>query len=467
MACMSKQTILVESRSKRYLENLFADRKRVVVVLSWLIIAASSVPFERINDDEAIFFVEARRMLVLGPHAHRDLIFVPQILGAIVSEIYNSLLAARVVSAVAVLVTAILIYSIKKDDSTFISSMLYLTSFYTIRFGLRFYLDPFGGFFTIAAIYFLYKEKSHFVGIYSAIAIFSREMAAPLFPIFAALVYRRKLGMKKFLCGFIPITLLGVIWIYLATKGIQSAIITNTSEVTFSSYLGISSIYSILEGWIQYALISPLVLIGILIERGGRRRPEFFVMVFSFLILSFVPGFVINGAATQYPYIFNTVACITAGSGLNTLYQRFSSHRKGIIRIVVLVLVIQFAVQSYFATALTINNTIGVQDYGYWHDQELLSYMNKHYHGGKIYSSTYDVFLDLTLAPNSKWLPQNITLALFDNPEWLITYKSYVIVKSVPANVTIVDIGPYLVIDRGQVPLSSFIELNNSTQFFR
>ena len=447
-------------------KQIAADKKRAIVFLTWVVIAVTSVPFERTQDDEVIYFLEARHMLAIGPVAHLDLVFVPQILGAIASEVYNSLLAARAVSALAVLATAIVIYNIKKDDATFISAMLYLTSFYTIRFGLRFYLDPYGGLFTILAIYFLYKEKSHLVGISSALAVFSRELAAPLFPIYAVLVYRRKMSLGKFLLGFAATAVLGVFWIYLATRGIQSAIVVNLSEVTSTSSFGFNSLYAVAKVWIQYALIGPLVVVGILCAKGGKGRPEFYPMVFSFLILCLVPGFIQYGAGTEYPYIFNTTACLVAGVGLKIAYEKLKPKSTAIVKVAVVVLVVQFAAQSYLSTALTVNHTIGIQDYGYWYDQELISYMNNHYNGGTIYSSTLVLRLNQALEPSVVWNEQPITLSIVNDPPWLVTYSSYIIVKSIPTNTTIVTIGPYTVIHRGDIPLSSFIELNNATQFF-
>lgn len=321
--------------------------------------------------------------------------------------------------------------------------------------------------FTIAAIYFLYKEKSHFVGVYSALAVFGREMAAPLFPIFAILVYRKKMGLKKFLLGFLPVAVMGVLWIYLAAKGIRTAVAGTASELTSVSTLGFNPTYSIAKGWLQYILISPVVFVGMLFARGGIGKSEFYPMVFSFLILSFVPGFVVNGAATEYPYIFNMIACLIAGVGLKTAYDKLRPKSKAIIKVAVALLIVQFAVQSYLATALTVNHTIGLQDYGYWYDQELLSYMNKHYDGGKIYSSILDGLLDPRLSANLVWDAQNMTPALIANPPWLITYSSYVIILQIPTNATVAFIGPYVVVHSEETPLSSFVELSNSTQFFQ
>ena len=335
----------------------------------------------------------------------------------------------------------------------------------TIRFGLRFFLDPYGGLFTILATYFLYKGDARYVGVSSALAAFSRQLAAPLFPIFALLSWRKKLGVWKFVLGFSLIVALGLVWIYLAGHAVLSAMGTNASEVFSASQLGISSVYDIVKGWIQYVLISPLIVVGLVFCKFDWKRLEFYPMVFSSALLSFVPGFVLNGAATEYPYIFNTIACLAAGLGLADLYERVRPQSKAIVKVVVVVLLVQFAAQSYLTTALTVNHTIGVQDYGYWYDEQLLLYMNEHYQGGKIYSSTLDGLLNSRLAPNLVWIPQNITLAILNDPQWLITYRSYVIIVSVPANTTVHTIGPYIIIDRGQVPLALFILRTNTSSF--
>jgi hypothetical protein len=445
------------------LRNLFADRKRNFVLLTWFLITISSIAFERINDDEVAYFLESRYIASTGPIVHAHLVFVPQLLGAVALVICNNLIAARSISALAVLLTAILIYNTARDDASFAASMLYLTSFYTIRFGLRFYLDPFGGLFTIATIYFLTRKRSELVGTFSALASFSRETAAPLFPIYAVMVYRSKMSFWKFVTSFGIVAALGVVWVYLSLHTLQSAVSFNATGLASAYYLSMSSLTSVVRAWIEYIIISPLVVLGLVLARGGTKTNAFLPMISYFVITCFVPGFVINGSATEYPYIFNTIACLIAGPGVIIAYRKLLPKSKAVLKVLVALLLVQFAAQSYFATAFSVNGAIGVQDYGYWYDQGLLNYLDTHYNGGKIYGSNLDGLLDQKLAPNWVWIPQNVTRALVDNPPWLVTYTSYVLIRASPPEVTTTVIGPYLIIYRGNISLSSFIESSNRT----
>ena len=120
---------------------------------------------------------------------------------------------------------------------------------------------------------------------------------------------------------------MGVVWIYLSGPLVAAAS-TNAAEVVYAYQIGASSAYSVVKGWFQYALISPLVLLGLAYSKGIGKRIEFYPLVFSALMLSFVGGFILNGAATEYPYIFNTIACLVAGSGLTRLYEKIQPKRK-------------------------------------------------------------------------------------------------------------------------------------------
>ncbi len=442
-----------------------ADRKLVILFLTWLLIAVSSVSFERLHDDEVQYFEEARQILNFGPVIHGYAVFVPQILGAIASLIYNTILSARTVSALMVLGTAIAIYKIGKENPGFIGSMLYLTSFYTIRFGLRFYLDPFGGFFTTLTIYAIYRGWSKSTGALSILGAFSRQLILPLVPVYAWLLYRKKKSVNGFLLGAVLISLLVVLWIFFAST-LQSVIVGSSSEAAVISYLAISSIASIPKSWIEFLAISPLVLIGFIFAEHKRERIEFYPLVLSFVILSVTPGFIINGGATQYPYIFNTLACLPAGAGLTRLYAKVRQYDRNVTSVLVGILIVQLGVQSYSATALSPNHVVGIQDYGYNYDEELISYLNAHYSGGLIYGSNRDGMLVPALSANWVWIPQSVARALVANPPWLVTYTSYVVIKYVPVNVTVKTVGPYIVIHDSTVPLSSFIEASNSTGWF-
>lgn len=464
------------------------DGKRVIIIATWVLIVLSSLGFERIHEDEAVFMGESKRVSTSGPFTHGALVsitqvfgaaatrpldifyassimvFIPQVLGAAATAIYDSLLSARVASALAVLMTAIFIYGIGKDDTGFIGSMLYLTSFYTVRFGLRFYLDPYGGLFAVAAVYLMYQGRGISVGIASAAALFSRQLAAPLFPVFAFLTYRRKLGLMRFVFGAFLVAAIPLLWLFFSGVTQQERMI-NPSEFSSITYHGASLLPSIARGWLQYALISPLITLGLILSKGARSRIEFYPILASFVSTSLAPGFVINGAATQYPYILNTLACVPSGFGLVKAYCVLKRNRKVIVRTVVVVLTLQFLAQSYFATTLSVDGTIGLQDYGYWHDQELLSYLRRNYDGGKIYSSTSIVSLEESFSEKWRWIQRDINQALEDDPPWLVTYLSYVVIGPAPPNVTVTAFGPYVVIHNPGSSLSSFIRPSNVSKW--
>jgi hypothetical protein len=457
---------MTEFRSgKRLLDAILAsDNKLVAVVLSWSIIAVSSVPFDRLNDDEIQYFLESKQILLTGPILH-GFVFVPQLLGAIASFVYGSILSVRVVSAIAVLATAIVIYKIGSDSPSFIASMLFLTSFYTIRFGLRFYLDPYGGLFTILAIYAIHRGSSKFAGIWSVLAAFSRQLATPLIPVYAFLIFRKKMSLRSFLIGAILVGLLAFLWIEFARPLPREIAANSVNNIVAIPSIALDSAPLIFKAWVGFLLISPLVILGLMAAPNKRSLVVSYPLVFSFIILSVTPGFIINGGATQYPYTFNMLACVPAGIGLNVIYSKIRRNSQKIVPVVLCILTLQFAGQSYLATTLSPNHVVGVQDWGYGYDEELLVYLGSHYDGGQIYGSNRDGMLLPNIYPNWVWIPQNLAPAIKANPPWLVTFSSYLTIKYLPANVSAVVIGPYLVIHDSSVPLSDFVEINNSTSW--
>jgi hypothetical protein len=438
----------------------FFNRSVLTIGVLWGIIATSSVAFERIHDDEVIYFLQASQISHGNIIAHANLIFIPQLLASGLALLFNNIIGVRIVSSLIVLLTAILMYLTGKNRQSFTASMLYLFSFYTIRFGFRYYLDPFGSFFAVLAVYSIYKASGFFAGLSSLLAAFSRQLAVPLVPVFALVTYRKRTGVRTFALGALVIVILGTLWLNLAS-GITATVgrggtITESITAFDTKYLP-----SLLGSWIEYSLLSPLVLIGILFAKGIRDRAEFYPMIASALILSLTPGFLYNGAATEYPYIFNTMACFPAGIGLCNIYDRLNLNINRFNAIFISTLVILFTAQSYLATIESPNGIIGVQDFGYWNDMALISYLNTHYSGGKIYGSNLDGILSPKLSSNWVWMPQSIQPALKDSPEWLVTFRSYVNFSYIPRGVNITYIGPFVVVNTNGVQLSSFATATN------
>jgi hypothetical protein len=438
----------------------FFDRSVLTIGVLWGIIAASSVAFERIHDDEVIYYTQSESMLHGTLVAHGALVFVPQLLGAFFVSISGSIITARILSSLAVLATSILLYEMKRYRGSFVAAMLYLLSFYTIRFGFRFYLDPVGGFFVVAAIYLLYRGKGLGTGISSVLAAFSRQLAAPLVLAFGLALYKKRNALRNFILGVTVAALSGAMFISIAS-GISNSVAFNASAVTSIPRFDVSLFSSLPESWLEFFLLSPLVLVGMVFSSRMKGRPEFFPLVFSAAILSLTPGFLFNGAATEYPYIFNTVACVPAGQGLCNLYSRLNLDQTKFTAVALSVLIAFFAAQSYLATVMSPNGTIGVQDFGYWNDVALISYLNSHYSGGKIYGSNLDGLLSQNLSSNWVWMSQSIEPALKDDPAWVVTFSSYVKFSSIPHGVSVAYIGPFVVVNTNGVPLSSFASATN------
>jgi hypothetical protein len=438
----------------------FLNTSMLIIIAVWFLMAVISVPFGRIHDDEVIYYTQSQSILHGTPVAHDALVFIPQLLGAIFVSISSSIIAVRILSSLAVLATSLLLYAVKRDRSSFAAAVLYLFSFYTVRFGFRFYLDPVGGLFVVAAIYFLYRGKGLGTGISSVLAAFSRQLAAPLVLAFGLAFYKKRSALRNFILGVTVAALSGATFISI-TSGIGNSVAFNASAVTSIPKFDVSLFSSLPESWLEFFLLSPLVLAGMVFSSRMKGRPEFFPLVFSAAILSLTPGFLFNGAATEYPYIFNTVACIPAGQGLCNLYSRLNLDQTKFTAIALSVLIAFFAAQSYLATAMSPNGTIGVQDFGYCNDMALISYLNSHYSGGKIYGSNLDGLLSQKLSSNWVWMSQSIEPALKDDPAWVVTFSSYVKFSSIPHDVIVVNIGPFVVVNTKGVPFSSFALTTN------
>ena len=354
------------------------------------------------------------------------------------------------------------------NKESFATAMLFLTSFNTIRYGFRFFLDPFGALFIIVSIYFVSRSKGCSSGLSCILSALSTVYAIAIIPGIMAAVRVKGTPWMRFIGGVAIAAAFGLIWILLSSGFvIQETLFSVNALVASSSSWGFAnSGLGLLKSWIQFILVSPLAFVGLWFAVRRRDRLVFYPMVLSFVSLSLIPGFLHYGGATEYPYISNALVCMAAGSGLETLYHKIRPHSKSFVKVMVVVLIIQFTAQSYFATSLNVNHEVGVEDYGYWYDQGLLSYMNTHYTGGRIYSSISVGLLDQRLASNWTMI-EGIRPAITDNPQWLITYASYATIERIPQNTTVVEIGPYLIVHRTQTPLASFLLESNPSGLFQ
>ena len=94
--------------------RLYEDKKCLIVLVTWLIITVTSIPFDRISLDEVFYYLESVHILTVGPYSYFTA-FVPQALGAVALTVSRNFLIPRFVSAIAVLVTSVMIYKMEPN----------------------------------------------------------------------------------------------------------------------------------------------------------------------------------------------------------------------------------------------------------------------------------------------------------------------------------------------------------------
>jgi hypothetical protein len=421
----------------------------VLILCLGIALLVAPIPFVRLQDDEAIYYVITRELMDnLKIPAHRGSTLVPFILWAPALLVKGDILSMRSVTALVALLTAVLVYSVglKLFDppSALTSSLLYLFFFHVLRFGTRAMLDPFGAFFGILSLCLLVYGRPALSGVSFSLAAYSYQFWIPMFPLYLIQTYRRGISLKRFLSASLltASTLQALISAQHGLKILGSFMEAGGPGYVVSTptWLDPSSLMGIAQGWLEFSVFAFLPLLGLAF--GFRLNPAkwlFAFAAFQFLFISLYPGFAVYGGASHYPYGLCPLLALAGGYGLPTAWRALTKRNGKAYPVTLLaILLAQLVLFNHLATTLSLRAK-GVYDLGYQYDVKAINALKEMDRGGLIVGqTTHGLLVD---KDRFIW---GGSLEL--NPQLFMAYKVDVTFKRPPPeNLRIVEVGPYVI----------------------
>jgi hypothetical protein len=450
-------------------------RPLLLLIAAGLVLVTLPAFFERLHSDEVIYWEVARNIsLGLGPVSetsgnsvfswHMPLAFY---IVAPFLKVSSHLFTARVVSSFFTIGSSVLIFLICRKKATdreaLISALLFICSFQVLRFGGRYYLDQYGVFFFLSAIYLIHEERFFASGFFAVCAILSREYWAGVYPfLLLYLCLRDKKALPRFVLGAVlPAAVLlayaamtgysGGAWRYLSAGSALENIRATVSGGVF---------YPLIRGWLEFSILNILILAGATaafrLDRG-----LFLLAAPQVAVTSLIHGFIVDGGVTQYPMALVATLAVYSGPGLKTIFDRVGGAIRARVRftgVMLAVLSAQFVTFNGFATVVSFHKNLGVYGLGYGDDSRVISILNREAKGEYIHG-IWGAFVEGR--KKWDWTDYQVQEAIGKDPDWLITFANYVEIKdtSLPGDgFTVYRVGPYVMIHSAHAaPMAGFV----------
>jgi Gpi18-like mannosyltransferase len=426
--------------------------KKTIIIFGVLLLFLP-IFFERIYDDEAIYWSKSKSIIERGLS---EVFKISRMSLAILIAspfllISDSIFIPRFISALFAIASAIIIFEIVKiysdERAAFISSILFIFSFQTLRFGTRFYLDIYGVFFFLLSIYLIKKDRVSLAGFSFALAMLSREIWFGLYPFMIIYVWKNRKTVKSFvLLSIIPLLIFFML-VHLTT-GLgnylgHSGFAQNVSDLSKSVYK--APVY-LVQSWVEFLIIQIVTIMGFISLVRYKQDDLLILILPQFLLISLIGGFLYDGAFTQYVMGLQASMTLLAGPGILKIWRKYFT-RYTLQPSLILILILQFLLFSYLATALSLRGAIGVHDFGYWYDEQVINLLNEKAKNETIVGLHGAFIKD---AKEWVWGERNVERIVEIEPDWYIIVEPQIIIfKTEPQNVKEVElyqIGPYIVL---------------------
>lgn len=438
-------------------------RPLLLLIAAGLVFVTLPAFFERLHSDEVIYWEVARNIsLGLGPVSetsgnsvfswHMPLAFY---IVAPFLKVSSHLFTARVVSSFFTIGSSVLIFLIcRKKAATgeaLISALLFICSFQVLRFGGRYYLDQYGVFFFLSAIYLIHEERFLASGFFAVSALLAREYWAGVYPFLILYLYLRdKKALPRFVLGALLLTIVVLAYAvvtghsYGAWRYLSAGSVLDNIRATGSGGV----LYPLIRGWLEFSMLNILILAGATaafrLDRG-----LFLLAAPQVAVISLIHGFIVDGGVTQYPMSLVATLSVYSGPGLKTLFDRLGVALRGRFRftgVMLAVIASQFLFFNAFATVVSFHKNFGVYGFGYGDDSRVISILNKEA-GGEYIHGIWGAFVEGR--KKWDWTDYLVQEAIEKDPDWLITFDNYVEIKETrpPGDgLTVYRVGPYVMI---------------------
>lgn len=428
---------------------------KIKLVLLWLFLIFTPLFALRLFQDEMLYLNMSKKILALEFLPRSSLVFILTSPLMVFENVDLRVFLPRTATSVITLLDLLLIYKLAKryygEKAGFLSSLMFLFSFVALRYGARYTLEPWGVFFVLLAIYY-FDEKPLLAALSIGLAFCARETWLTTYPFFLAYAWRknRKEFPKILLVSVIPITLN---FLFMASISLYKSPLGYNARDTLR--WGISNILQrLLRGWMEFAVGYLLIVVGFIygLKKDKTHRDLLLLILPSLATLNGVNGFILNGPFERYTFGPLALMSIFSGYGVIELYDYLKSKIRfvrtlSVEKWVALFLIAQFILLNVAVMELSDIGAKGIQDYGYWYDREVFRILEENANPDEFFVGTpHPALLGFK---NWKWADRNIQRAVDLDPDWLITFESWVNFKENPDKISeleIYSVGPYLLI---------------------
>ncbi|NJE06997.1 hypothetical protein E3E31_00305 [Thermococcus sp. M39] len=425
------------------------------LILLWLTMIFVPLFTLRLFQDEMLYLNMSRKALQFEFLPRSSLVFILTSPFMAFNNVDFRVFLPRIATSLITLLDLILIYNIAKryygKKAGFLSSLMFLFSFVALRYGARYTLEPWGTFFILLAVYY-FDEKPLLSALSIGLAFCARETWLTTYPFF--LVYAWKKNRKEFskvlIVSAAPVILN---FLFMASISLyRSPLGYNTRDALNWGFANIMLRLS--RGWLEFVIGYVLIVVGFIygVKKDKAHRDVLWLILPSLITLNGINGFILNGPFERYTFGPLALMSIFSGYGIIQLYKDVKPKIRllSILTIekwVALFLIAQFIFFNVAVLKLSDIGAKGIQDYGYWHDREVFKILEENANPNEFFVGTpHPALLGFK---NWKWADRNIQKAIELNPDWLITFESWVNFRENPHEIDeleIYSIGPYLVI---------------------
>ncbi|MFQ5464372.1 MAG: ArnT family glycosyltransferase [Thermodesulfobacteriota bacterium] len=433
--------------------------------------------FERLHSDEVIYWDVARNIAAGAGVTSETLggVFfwhapLPFFIVAPFLKLSEHIFLARALSSLFTAGCAVLVFLIAERKASraeaALSAVLFVFSFQALRYGGRFYLDQYGAFFFLLALYLLGAGRVFAAGVSAVLMCAAREYWLGVYPfmlLYAALDKRR--GSASAFAAPMVVTALALAaalaaygalpraWAFASGGAIARNVYASLTAHTAGGLLS-----SLARGWTEFAALNAVVIAGFIawtITTGPRRY--LLLALPQVLLISLVHGFIVDGGATQYPLALVAALAPFSGPGLARLWGRLPLRGltgRRFVPAAIAVVAVQYAALNVLATTVSLHQNSGVYGLGYGPDREVIGKLRREARGDFIHG------IHGAFVPDRSrwdWTDYYFADAIEKDPDWLVAYSNYLEVlphDRWKGRAEVEVIGPYTVVhslERGGV----------------
>jgi len=410
-----------------------------ILMVGWLFIVMLPAFFIRFYQDEGLYLnmaIKFGELVYPRPPLALILIHPFSLLDSYQLFVWSS----RFITSLFTLFNLLLIYRIVKEKydekAAFISSLMFLLSFVTLRYGARYTLEPYPLFFIMLSIYLI--ERNLLASSVSAgLSFAARSTALVYLPFYIFYTFKQRKNLTSFI-AVIPVilTFLWISYVKSIVGGLSPVEYNYVSQLARHDILWI--VIHLIRGWTEFIVAFPLAFFGFLYSLRSEENKDVFLLTFSMVLaLNGVYGFILNGAFERYTMIPLAMMCVTAGKPIADFMEKYNLKIKHLVAF----LIVHLLILNAGVVALSEIGANSIHDFGFWYDIEVVKILNKKAQGEFVVGTPHAAFVNCTW----KYVDRRINEAISLDPDWLVTFKAWIEIE--PNNkLKVYEVGPYILV---------------------